>query len=296
MLFLVAAGIAAAANARILRVNNVESSSAPYRTFADAHDAANAGDTIMIDGSPFSYGSNNVTKQLVILGPGYWLTSNHIIEEGADCAYFKTLTLQAEGIVIKGITIESGSHITIMANKCIVNRCRSGNNVLLRNASNSIIHQNIINGVEGYGSSYVESNIQVTNNICKGRISNLVNSYIAHNTVNGNVLFACKNCTVEHNMGSKELSGGTGNSISDNYVTDSYTKLFGSSSSEITDKNYYDVELENGIRETYGAFSGDSPYVLSGIPAGPVIQDLVVPTTVEMGSKLNVTIKVGVQQ
>lgn len=59
MLVLVAAGIAAAANARILRVNNVESSSAPYRTFADAHDAANAGDTIMIDGSPLSYGSIN---------------------------------------------------------------------------------------------------------------------------------------------------------------------------------------------------------------------------------------------
>ena len=46
----------------------------------------------------------------------------------------------------------------------------------------------------------------------------------------------------------------------------------------------------------YGAFAGDSPYVISGIPSAPVIEDLVVPTTVEAGSKMKVTIKVGIQK
>jgi hypothetical protein len=45
-----------------------------------------------------------------------------------------------------------------------------------------------------------------------------------------------------------------------------------------------------------GAFNGDDPYVISGIPAGPVIQDITVPATVEQGGTLNVTIKLGIQK
>ena len=63
------------------------------------------------------------------------------------------------------------------------------------------------------------------------------------------------------------------------------------------DKDYYStIELPANVTSTYGAFAGDSPYVLAGVPSGPVIQDLVVPTTVEMGSKMNVTIKIGMQK
>ena len=52
------------------------------------------------------------------------------------------------------------------------------------------------------------------------------------------------------------------------------------------------LNLSKGL--AYGAFAGNDPYILSGVPAGPVVQDLIVPTTVEKGSKMNVTIKVGV--
>ena len=43
-----------------------------------------------------------------------------------------------------------------------------------------------------------------------------------------------------------------------------------------------------------GAFNGDDPYVISGLPSGPVVEDITVPASVAMGSKLNVTIKLGV--
>ncbi len=59
-----------------------------------------------------------------------------------------------------------------------------------------------------------------------------------------------------------------------------------------TDKDVKDMNLSS----THGAFAGDSPYVLSGIPSAPIIEDLVVPTTVEYGSNMQVTIKVNVQK
>ncbi len=43
----------------------------------------------------------------------------------------------------------------------------------------------------------------------------------------------------------------------------------------------------------YGAFAGNDPYVISGIPAGPMIEELTIPTSVEEGSVMEVTIKFG---
>ena len=49
-----------------------------------------------------------------------------------------------------------------------------------------------------------------------------------------------------------------------------------------TDIDYYNIDLPTGVKSTYGAFAGETPYVLSGVPSGPVIIDLDVPTTVEI--------------
>lgn len=53
LLFAVAAVVCA--NAKILRVSNVNGSTAPYSSIKDAHDAAENGDTIVIDGSSANY-------------------------------------------------------------------------------------------------------------------------------------------------------------------------------------------------------------------------------------------------
>ena len=46
----------------------------------------------------------------------------------------------------------------------------------------------------------------------------------------------------------------------------------------------------------YGAFAGDSPYVISGIPTGPYIIGIDAPSTVEVGSTPTVTIKVNISK
>ena len=110
--------------------------------------------------------------------------------------------------------------------------------------------------------------------------------------------------TIEHNIIREQhvryssIADGDNNSWSDNYATVTIPDSNGEAvhTTWKTDKDIRDAELALTGGKNYGAFAGDSPYVLSGIPAAPVIQDLVMPTTVEKGKKMNVTIKVGIQK
>ncbi len=297
MLFLAAISIAFAANAKILRVSNVSGSSAPYTSIEAAHDAASSGDTIMIDASPNSYGeiTLSVNKQLVLIGPGYWLVENGIVSEGTSSASLKNLTIKCEGTVVKGL---STGTLVIDAPKVIINRCNTGSITL--NADNCIISQNFIQGgISGGKSSSKSQYHQITNNILHHYasfayyvIQYMDNSYIAYNTARGSYVSfkGVENSTIDNNIAAEYSSVSSTNSTSNNYETTYYRENLGVNS---IDSDYLAVELPTEDQGKYGAFAGDSPYILSGVPSGPVIQDLVVPTTVEMGSKMNVTIKVG---
>lgn len=63
-------------NAKVWRVNNNPGVNADFSTLQTAHDAANAGDTLYIEGSATSYGDLTVLKKLVIIGTGYCLSDN----------------------------------------------------------------------------------------------------------------------------------------------------------------------------------------------------------------------------
>ena len=120
-------------------------------------------------------------------------------------------------------------------------------------------------------------------------------SYFAYNTCVGPTPALIKlndgtsadvaDCTIEHNIFKETPNINPSNYYGDNYVPEAWNY-----STTMTDKEVLAV----APNLTYGAFAGDDPYILSGVPAGPVIQDLIVPTTVEKGSKMSVTIKVGV--
>ena len=299
LLFLAAISIAVAANAKILRVSNVSGSSAPYTSIDAAHDAASAGDTIMVDGSSAKYGGTNgkydITKKLVIIGPGYWLVENDVIAEGSSSASVATLNLKTTGIVVKGMEI---GHLNIYGAMAVINRCQIVELNFKAGSDNGVITQCFITGTVA-GASQEETNyVQMTNNIFTSNtvnhiFANFINSYIAYNTFrNKNVKFYnnVKNTTIEHNLWKECTDSGSGNSFRDNYETDIISTQ---ATNDFIDSDYYNLEIPEEVTTKYGAFAGDSPYIMSGVPSGPVIQDLVVPTTVEMGTKMNVTIKVG---
>ena len=320
-LTLVAVCAAITANATILRVSNVPGSTAPFTTIEAAYDVASEGDTIMVDGSTQSYGNIKISKRLVLIGPGYLLLENGIIDEAAPSAQVNiTLTEDEKGTAAG--TVVTGFHlimIRIDVDNCIVKRNyfkgSSSNSAINLRANNCVIHQNFIyNYIDVMTSAgtgyYIVHPYQFTNNIvvkASKFISGLANGYIAYNTFipsakkdkeeDYNCWRNVANSTIEHNiMPTTLVTYGSTSLTNDNEYSDNYIGVFDVDLTTLTtDKKIQAVELPMAEGK-YGAFAGDSPYVISGIPAAPVIEDLIVPTTVEAGSKMNVTIKVGIQK
>jgi hypothetical protein len=76
ILLLCAAISSSEAGATIRTVSNTGISIAQYNNFASAHTASAAGDTIYVHGSPTSYGSISITKNVKVIGPGAWPEGN----------------------------------------------------------------------------------------------------------------------------------------------------------------------------------------------------------------------------
>lgn len=296
LLILAAICMTMAANAKILRVSNVSGSSAPYTTIEDAHNDASAGDTIMVDASVTRYGKSYdiaLTKRVVLIGPGYWLVQNKLVEEGAGYAYVSGLVIKAVGTVVKGMTLGS---IGIQAKNVVVNRCNIGNVFIKSGCDNAIISQCFISGeVNGDESNYH----MITNNLFTTTqpyldIVGVNNSYIAYNTCRANKFeFNTSNCTIENNLLMEIGNGGTGNSFNNNYLTDIINTQ---ATDDFIDSDYFNLEIPSEVLSLYGAFAGESPYVISGIPTGPYIIGIDVPSTVEEGSTTTVTIKVNISK
>ena len=277
-----------AAQATVLRVSNV-GASAPYSTINAAVNAATEGDTIIVDGTSIDYDAAELNKRIVLIGPGYWLRENGIATETSQAATINSIKVSAEGCVITGVFV--ATDIVVGGSKTVISRCRINGNVSIEdNVNYCVVRQNYLNGevTSGYGQSFYH---QITNNIfgnvgCKG----LHESYIAYNTsINywGESFWNSYNCRVEKNiMFGSEFSQNTDNTYGDNYIVgETYKDIQ-------TDKDVRDFPLPEAAAG-YGAFAGDSPYVVSGIPAGPVIEELIIPTSVEEGSTMEVTLKLG---
>ena len=298
-LFIALATITLSANAKVLRVSNVAGSSAPYTNYYDAQNDAVDGDTIMFDGSKTPYCADGDTlkigKRVTIIGPGYFLTENGINNENGATANFSLIQSGADGVVISGVV---ANKIMIKANNNVITRNYVSGIFFNYNTTKNIIHQNFINGGFGLYTSYpgdnaiIPSYIQITNNIFAtwSRLQFIDHATIKNNTFtdpNGYDTFVVTNSTFENNLGKFSFSG-DGCTILNNLKIGGYNFY-------MNDKEVFDIDsnLNQGI---YGAFAGEDPYVLSGVPAGPVIEDVEVPASVAKGKELNVTVKIGISK
>lgn len=317
---LAAAALCGTASATILRVNNVATVGAPYTSLSDAITAATEGDTIMVDGSSTSYGDITVNKRLVIMGPGYLRSENGVLAEGSSSAMTGTITFDtgSTGSIIQGMDATGTIDVTVA--NITITRCRVRLDLMLRDAAaNAVIHQNYFSGPGSinwfsYGGDKTSPHgTQITNNIFNTRgahdgsirpaIRFIIDGYIAYNTFTypGSDNFSdLTNCTLEHNIFVGNETTITGCTFIDNY----WTGMKNSSGVAIyskrdTDKTMKDEVLSEELQAAIagkGAFNGDDPYVISGLPAGPVIEDITVPASVEKGQPLNITIKLGIQK
>lgn len=289
------------ASAETYRVNNTPGSGAQFTTFKEAMDKAVDGDVIIVDGSATSYGKVEINKNVTVKGPGYFLGENQATKEDNATAYFEKVTVTAAGAKLTGLRIDGDLYIK---NDEIVVTRNYISNVYLDENTKCVFHQNLIEGgILGGSYSRPATYIQVTNNIMRRPnesllLENLTNSIISRNTlISKSIGFRyLSNCVFENNIGydlESTLQGNNNNSYSNNFDLknmDVYG-IYG---------GYYDHRRDNLIQaadasltKTAGAFTGNDPYVLSGLPTGPMIKDIEMPESVVQGEDLKVKITIG---
>jgi hypothetical protein len=167
VLLALAAQLASAQTIR--RVNNTGITGANiYADLAAAQTAASNGDIIQVEPSTTAYAGLNVTKQLTIVGPGYFLAENQppTLQASPITATVGSFDFQAgsagssvAGIVCTGVMYVRVNNITIQ--RCLM----QGNYIYLGYGgltTGAVIRQNYALGVQ---ESSVSTNSLITNNM-----------------------------------------------------------------------------------------------------------------------------------
>jgi hypothetical protein len=303
------------------RVNNKldENPSANiYSSIQDAHDAAFNGDTLMIEGSSQNYSGFICTKKLVIKGPGYYLTENPGISANTLTASVSTTNFNpgSAGTLIMGIEFYSSLYLSddnLTVRRCIVSQVNLGTN-----KDNMTITECIFSG-SGYLSGSTHTNLVISNNlftnsgiyIGEGSTGTFLNNVATcaiitlpgSIDIKNNIFFTVEKDNVTLPM-LPDPNVSYNISITDHFGTDNHNQanvsessLFLGAATESTDGKW---QLKGGSPAIAageggvdcGAFGGPQPYILSGLPVGPVIYELNVSSYATEDNKLPVTIKV----
>ncbi|MBK9337632.1 MAG: right-handed parallel beta-helix repeat-containing protein [Lewinellaceae bacterium] len=155
--------LASTAQAAVLTLNNNNPSPGQHSTFAAAQSAANAGDTILVHGSPTLYANFLVTKSLMIIGQGH--KPRTVLAQGAsvDLIDISVSNVRIQGMKATGIAGFNGvTDVTI--ENCFLNYVGvgvNGNNWLIKN---NVFQNSGIQAITLAGASNA-TNLIVANNI-----------------------------------------------------------------------------------------------------------------------------------
>ena len=308
------------------RVNNKVADNATlkiYSTLDKAQTAAINGDTIMLEGSQDVYSTTfDVTKRLIIKGPGYFLDENPGISANKLPANVTNINFKAgsKGSVFIGVSLGNAS-ISQGGNDITFRRCRIEHFVYNDNCENIAFSECYF--VAGYqsisltSSWYIITNLVMMNCIVNGTIyintgtGVFLNNVFNNNQISiptgfdmkNNILFTSEKTNV-HLPALPDIDVCNNISISDHFGTANNNKanvaessLFMGTLTASTDGKW---QLKTGSPAIgagvggidCGAFGGPGPYILSGAPTGPVIYQLNVASHSTSANKLPVTIKV----
>lgn len=327
LLIIFCIGIVINANAKIWRVNNNVGVDRDFVNLANANNSGSvmAGDTIMIEGSATKYPNVDITKKLVIIGPGYFLADNPETQANLATAHLGNVDFEigSDSSIMMGIYCDD---IDIFTNNITIKRCRvstpgfedavivySGlNNIFImqsylysnysaiyiqNSCSNIFIQNNFIQSQYNNSSTYgaIEmyngsSTANVSHNILDGSLK-IYNSNVSNNIMyDGDLSFS--NVTFERNISDNAAFPDSNNL--QNVARDSVFVLTGSNDARFKLKEDPPSPAigygSNG--EDCGIFGGVDPYVLSGMPNVPSIYYFNAPSTGSKNDGLPVTIRV----
>lgn len=314
----VTAGIAFGA---VWRVNNNEGTSPDFVTLQEAHDSADYGDTLYVEGSTTGYGDAVITKQLAIFGPGFFLNDNVDTQANTSSASAGVLTCNngSQGSEISGMTLANANintdEIIFRRNRVVNTATFSPSTVKVTDSQNVLVSQNHIYhypnhnttyfGVEVNGSSF----ITVQNNYIHGRYAALKFSDNASCVFKNNVIVEGIDgngqqlinniLTSGTYTGTNDLLNNVGNS--DQFGTEDGNQSDVPMATVFTGAGSPDGQWQLSFNspaaeagfggEDCGMFGGPTPYILSGMPNIPAIYQFVAPTVVAPSASLPVHIK-----
>jgi hypothetical protein len=288
-------------------VNNAAGIDADFTTLQAAVDAASTGDTIYVEGSVDRYDGNgtvDITKQLVLIGPGYYLGENDATQADLLSANFNRIDFESgsEGSVMMGLVVDYCylfvNSITVRRNNFYDLYPRGENAIIIQNYLRRYINTNnaegiIANNISGGLLLDNQSSFIIRNNLVYLNYNNnIYNSEIQNNIIASGSIpsISERNNTVFNNLFHYDGSLDNGNQFS----VDMSTVYVGEGS---TDGRFQLTENSPakgaGLDELdCGPFGGSQSYVLSGIPPGPSIYQVVAPVTAPKNEGLPVTIKI----
>lgn len=307
----------------VWRVNPIESAGADFTSINDAIDSLSVvdGDTLYLEGSGMSLSTGNVyiTKTLNIIGPGYFLDQYSNTQANiapATISHRVYIQPGSAGSLIKGVTF--GSDVLIGTSDTTIKRCSFINYSITvgspTTADNTILMQNYFNG-GGVIVNNSSQDIIIANNIFSGTFAGITVNSGSASGISNNVIHRGANSaamivndsTVSNNI---IVSGSVTSTNSTFYNNIGNSDQFGTENGNLSDVVMNDVFLFVGTTDGQyqlatgspaigagvngvdcGAFGGDTPYILAGIPDYPSIYYFTSPLTTTQDTGLPVRIK-----
>ena len=308
-------------------VDNNSGRSPDFTQITDAVASADVmgGDTLYVAGSTTVYfGNINVTKRLVIIGPGFFLDENTQLSGATISAKLPVIVWQpgSEGSVLTGfetlhhqistdsITITrnylnhtgfsaiyfSGSgpiSNVVITQNYVVNNYFGGATINTKPGqilSNVIVSNNYFSNENTSSDLAMDlNNVSVTNNVIEGSIT-MTASILENNIMIGGTFTDDGENQVRNNLADGTQFGDQDNNLSN---VDAATIFIGSGT---TDGQWQlavgSLAIGAGVGGVdAGMYGGPSAFVPSGLPSIPVIEFLSVPTTGSQSSGLKIHIK-----
>lgn len=307
------------ANAKVWRVNNNLGVDADFTTVQAAHDAANTDDTIYVEGSQTAYGNCNMIKKLVVIGPGYFLTENLLLQHCPYNAYcdfsfefnftdpfnhltssgskiygmFGAVTITVSDITVENCFVTGGCPINANVNNIIFKKNMMGSISAATTVNNCIISNCLFTSSVNFGTSssgifqnnIIASSISLYNFSIKNNIETSLTATVTTAPSYNNLIY--NNISVGSQFGI--LDGNQANvNPSDIFVCWSTCTSYSSDGRYALKAGSPAIATGEGGVDC-GIFGGSNPYVLSGIPSIPAIYFL--NTTNSPTQGISVTIK-----
>lgn len=314
-------------NATVWRVNNNTGIDADFNSIASALGSASVvdGDTIHLEPSTTAYGSITLTKELVFIGNGYFLSganSNSGLQANTNTSSVSIITLNAgsQGSRFLGLTIsyfnlgnsaglgdyvfenclfEYGYIGTLPAqtyNDILIRKCAFTFYIAMNNTStvmNNFTIENCIFYTPSGWNNVLNFSISSTNLVFRNNtlnnvyFSNISNFYVANNIFLTATQNTFNSCIIKNNIFRANQAGVTVGPLStngNNLVSQTVANVIVNSGS--TDGQYQlavsSPAIDGGVdiggnKPDCGAFGGNDPYELSGIPSIPSIYSVSFP-------------------